>query len=58
LCKNSSTLYGNSFSYTLVTEQDLRKHLDKWLFIVGSILNGENNNVPIQNYKEAVSWNH
>jgi hypothetical protein len=50
LCKNSSALYGNSFSYTLVTEQDLRKHLDKWLFIVGSILNGENNNVPIQNF--------
>ena len=29
LCKNSSALYGNSFSYTLVTEQDLRKHTDK-----------------------------
>ena len=58
LCKNSSALYGNSFSYTLVTEQDLRKHLDKWLFIVGSILNGENNNVPIQNFQETVNGNH
>ena len=34
LCKNSSALYGNSFSYTLVTEQELRKHTDKWLFIL------------------------
>jgi len=26
LCKKSATLYGNSFSYTLVTEEDLREH--------------------------------
>ena len=29
LCKSSAALYGNSFTYTLITEQDLRKHLDK-----------------------------
>ena len=28
LCKSSSDLYGNSFSYTLVTEEELRKHLN------------------------------
>lgn len=27
LCKSSAALYGNSFSYTLVTEEDLRDHL-------------------------------
>jgi len=27
LCKKSANLYGNSFSYTLLTEQDLREHL-------------------------------
>jgi len=41
LCKSSAALYGNSFTYTLITEEDLRKHLDKWLFIDGSILKGE-----------------
>ena len=28
LCKSSADLYGNSFSYTLVTEEELRKHLN------------------------------
>lgn len=27
VCKRSASLYGNSFSYTLLTEQDLREHL-------------------------------
>ena len=27
ICRRSSALYGNSFSYTLLTEQDLREHL-------------------------------
>ena len=29
LCRSSAKLYGNSFSYTLITEQDLRKHLNQ-----------------------------
>lgn len=29
LCRRSATLYGNSFSYTLITEQDLRDHLNQ-----------------------------
>ena len=29
LCQISAKLYGNSFSYTLITEQDLRKHLNQ-----------------------------
>jgi len=29
LCKQSADLYGNSFSYTLLTEEELRNHLDK-----------------------------
>jgi len=29
LCKESSTLYGNSFSYTLIDEEELRNHLGK-----------------------------
>lgn len=29
LCKRSATLYGNLFSYTLITEQDLREHLNQ-----------------------------
>jgi len=29
LCKKSANLYGNSFSYTLITEQDLRDHLNQ-----------------------------
>ncbi len=28
LCKSSAALYGNSFSYTLVTEQEMRAHLE------------------------------
>jgi hypothetical protein len=28
LCKSSADLYGNSFSYTLLTEEELRKHLN------------------------------
>jgi hypothetical protein len=28
-CKRSSNLYGNSFTYTLLTEEELRKHLNK-----------------------------
>jgi hypothetical protein len=28
LCQQSAALYGNAFTYTLVTEKDLRKHLD------------------------------
>ena len=33
LCKDSAKIYGNSFTYTLVDEKDLRKHLNSWLFI-------------------------
>ena len=33
LCKESAIIYGNSFTYTLVDEKDLRKHLNSWLFI-------------------------
>lgn len=29
LCKSSASLYGNSFTYTLLTEEEIRKHLDK-----------------------------
>jgi len=29
LCKQSAALYGNSFSYTLLTEEELRNHLDE-----------------------------
>jgi hypothetical protein len=29
VCKESAQIYGNSFTYTLITEKDLRKHLDK-----------------------------
>ena len=29
VCKESAKIYGNSFTYTLITEKDLRKHLDK-----------------------------
>ena len=29
LCKLSADLYGNSFSYTLITEEELRNHLDR-----------------------------
>ena len=28
LCRESAELYGNSFTYTLLTEQELRKHLE------------------------------
>ena len=28
LCRDSAELYGNSFTYTLLTEQELRKHLE------------------------------
>jgi hypothetical protein len=28
LCQDSAELYGNSFTYTLLTEQELRKHLE------------------------------
>ncbi len=28
LCKDSAKIYGNGFSYTLITEKDLRKHLN------------------------------
>lgn len=28
LCKDSAKIYGNSFTYTLIEEKDLRKHLD------------------------------
>ncbi len=28
LCKDSAAIYGNSFTYTLITEKDLRKHLE------------------------------
>jgi hypothetical protein len=28
LCKDSSKIYGNSFTYTLIDEKDLRKHLN------------------------------
>lgn len=28
LCKSSAALYGNSFSYTLVTEEELRNHIN------------------------------
>ena len=28
LCKESASLYGNSFTYTLITEEELRKHLN------------------------------
>jgi len=28
LCKKSAVIYGNSFTYTLITEQDLRNHLN------------------------------
>ena len=27
-CKESAKIYGNSFTYTLIEEKDLRKHLD------------------------------
>jgi len=27
ICKRSSSLYGNSFTYTLLTEEEIRKHL-------------------------------
>ena len=33
LCKDSAKIYGNSFTYTLIDEKDLRKHLNSWLFI-------------------------
>jgi len=29
VCKESAKIYGNSFTYTLIEEKDLRKHLDK-----------------------------
>ena len=29
LCKESAKIYGNSFTYTLIEEKDLRKHLNK-----------------------------
>jgi hypothetical protein len=29
LCKRSATIYGNSFTYTLIDEKDLRNHLNK-----------------------------
>ena len=41
LCKESANIYGNSFTYTLIEEKDLRKHLDKWLFIDSSIFQVE-----------------
>jgi len=28
-CRESAKIYGNAFTYTLITEKDLRKHLDK-----------------------------
>lgn len=28
LCRDSAKIYGNSFTYTLIDEKDLRKHLD------------------------------
>ena len=36
LCKDSAKIYGNSFTYTLIDEKDLRKHLISWLFICSS----------------------
>ena len=29
LCKSSAAIYGSSFSYTLLTEEEIRNHLDK-----------------------------
>ena len=28
LCRDSAKIYGNSFTYTLIVEKDLRKHLN------------------------------
>ena len=28
LCKSSALIYGNSFTYTLITEKELRKHIN------------------------------
>ena len=28
LCKDSANIYGNGFTYTLITEKELRNHLD------------------------------
>ncbi len=33
LCRESAKIYGSSFTYTLIDEKDLRKHLNSWLFI-------------------------
>jgi hypothetical protein len=46
LCRDSAELYGNSFTYTLLTEQELRKHLESWLFIVSLILTRRKKQCP------------
>ena len=33
LCRDSAKIYGPKFTYTLIDEKDLRKHLNSWLFI-------------------------
>jgi hypothetical protein len=46
-CKDSAKIYGNSFTYTLIEEKDLRKHLDGGLFIDRLFQKEKINNVPI-----------
>ena len=41
LCRASAKLYGRRFTYTLIDEKDLRKHLDSWLFINRTIHKGK-----------------